>query len=132
LFSLGIIGTGLLAIPVLAGSAAYAIGDACGWECSLENKPWEAIGFYSVIGVSTLLGVVIDWAHIDAMQALFWSAVVNGVIAAPMMAVMMAAVSRREIVGDFKPPLAIRLLGWGATAAMAAATIALIVTSLSG
>jgi len=130
LFSLGIIGTGLLAIPVLAGSVAYAIGDACGWECSLENKPWEAVGFYSVIGVSTLLGVAIDWLHVDPMQALFWSAVVNGVIAAPMMAVMMVAVSRREIVGAFKPPLAIMVLGWSATTAMSAATLALIVTSL--
>ena len=131
LFSLGIIGTGLLAIPVLAGSAAYAIGDACGWKCSLENKPWEAVGFYSVIGAATLLGVAIDWARIDAMQALFWSAVVNGVIAGPMMAVMMLAVSRKEIVGKFKPPLATLILGWGATFAMAAATIALVVTSLA-
>ncbi|MFZ2029663.1 MAG: Nramp family divalent metal transporter [Vitreimonas sp.] len=130
LFSLGIIGTGLLAIPVLAGSAAYAIGDACGWKCSLEEKPWEAIGFYGVIAASTLLGVAIDWSHIDPMRALFWSAVANGVIAAPMMGAMMFVVTREKIVGQFKAPLGVQILGWLATAMMIAATLALVITSI--
>src|SRR4029078_10691706 len=81
LFCLGIVGTGLLSIPVLAGSAAYAFGESQGWSCSLENKPWEAIVFYSVIGVATLLGLGIDFSPLDSMRALFWSAVINGFVA---------------------------------------------------
>ena len=86
IFSLGIIGTGLLSLPVLAGSAAYAFGEAQDWECGLENKPWEAVGFYSVIGVSVLLGLGIGFSQIDPIQALFWSAVINGFVAVPIMA----------------------------------------------
>src|SRR5262249_24421311 len=88
LFSLGIVGTGLLAVPVLAGSAAYAFGESRGWKCGLENKPWEAVGFYSVICAATLLGVGIDFSGIDPMRALVWSAIINGVVAVPVMAAM--------------------------------------------
>ncbi len=87
------------------------------------------MGFYSVIGGATLLGVVNRLVPIDPMRALFLSAVTNGVIAAPMMAVMMIAVSLRKIVGEFKPPLAITVLGWGATAAMTAVPVALVFAS---
>ena len=87
LFSLGIIGTGLLSLPVLAGSAAYAFGEAHGWKCGLENKPWEAVGFYSVIAAATLLGIGIDFSPLDPIKALFWSAVINGFVAVPVMAV---------------------------------------------
>ena len=89
LFSLGIIGTGLLAVPVLAGSAAYAVGEARGWPTGLDNMPWQARGFYAVIGAAMLLGLGIDYSRLDPIKALFWSAVVNGVIAVPMMAAMM-------------------------------------------
>ena len=89
LFCLGIIGTGLLAIPVLAGSAAYALGKSQGWKCGLENKPWEAVGFYSVISVATLLGIGIELVKVDPIKALFWSAVINGSVAVPIMAAMM-------------------------------------------
>ena len=100
IFSLGIIGTGLLAVPVLAGSAAYAVGETRGWKIGLEHKPWEAVGFYSVIGAATLVGIVIDWSPLDPIKALFWSAVVNGVVAVPIMAAMMIVVSRASAMGE--------------------------------
>ena len=101
LFSLGIIGTGLLAVPVLAGSAAYAIGESRGWKIGLEHKPREAVGFYSVIGLATLLGLAVDYSPIDPIKALFWTAVLNGVISVPIMAAMMIVVSRRHEMGPF-------------------------------
>lgn len=127
LFSLGIIGTGLLSIPVLAGSAAYAVGETRGWTCGLDNKPWEAIGFYTVIGAATLLGVGLDLLKIDPIQALFWSAVINGVIAVPMMVVMMLVVSRRDQMGRFIAGPTLKLFGWLATAVMAVAAAAMFV-----
>ena len=127
IFSLGIIGTGLLAIPVLAGSAAYAIGESRGWKASLESMPWQAKGFYSVIGAATLLGIGIDWSSIDPIKALFWSAVINGVAAVPIMAVMMLVVSKREAMGKFTASRSMRVFGWLATAVMAAAAVAMLV-----
>jgi NRAMP (natural resistance-associated macrophage protein)-like metal ion transporter len=126
LFTVGIIGTGLLAVPVLAGSAAFAVGDSRGWQSGLEYKPWEALGFYSVIGAATLLGIGIDWSPISPMKALFWSAVLNGVIAVPIMAAMMVVVSRRKAMGRFTANPALLVLGWAATAIMGAATISMI------
>jgi len=126
LFSLGIIGTGMLAIPVLAGSTAYAIGESRGWKTGLESRLLEAKGFYSVIAVSTLLGIGIDWSPIDPIKALFWSAVINGVVAVPIMAVMMIVVSRASTMGDYTAPLPLRLFGWAATAVMAAAAVAMV------
>jgi NRAMP (natural resistance-associated macrophage protein)-like metal ion transporter len=125
LFALGIIGTGLLAVPVLAGSAAYAFGESRGWTCGLENKPWEAVGFYSVIGAATLLGVAIDFSGLDPMRALVWSAVVNGVVAVPVIAAMMWVASRRDQMGQFRASKPLRWLGWAATAVMAAAVAAM-------
>lgn len=126
LFSLGIIGTGLLAVPVLAGSAAYAVGEARGWRCGLEHRPWEAVGFYSVIGLATLLGIGIDWSPIEPIKALFWSAVINGVVAVPIMAMMMLVVSRHEAMGKFTATPRLKLFGWIATAVMAAAAAAML------
>lgn len=125
LFALGIIGTGLLAVPVLAGSTAYAIGEVRGWKTGLEKKPREAVGFYGVIVVSMLVGVGIDWSPIDPIKALFWSAVINGVVAVPIMAAMMIVVSRKSAMGEFTASLPLRLFGWIATAVMAAAAIAM-------
>ena len=127
LFSLGIIGTGLLAVPVLAGSAAYAVGETRGWKCSLEQKPWEAVGFYSVIAMATLFGIAIDWSPLDPIKALFWSAVVNGVVAVPIMAAMMVVVSQHRLMGRFTGSTGLMITGWAATAVMAAAAIAMIV-----
>lgn len=126
LFALGIIGTGLLAVPVLAGSAAYAIGESRGWKCGLEHKPWEAVGFYSVIGMATLLGIAIDWSSIDPIKALFWSAVINGVVAVPIMAAMMLVARRRKAMGKFMIGTRLYFFGWAATVVMAAAVAAMI------
>jgi Mn2+/Fe2+ NRAMP family transporter len=127
LFSLGIIGTGLLSLPVLAGSAAYAFGESQGWKCGLENKPWEAAGFYGVIATATLLGIGIDFSPLDPVRALFWSAVINGFVAVPVMAAMMCVGSRRRQMGRFIiSPLAL-ILGWTTTAVMAAAALAMLV-----
>jgi NRAMP (natural resistance-associated macrophage protein)-like metal ion transporter len=126
LFALGIIGTGLLAVPVLAGSAAYAIGESRGWKCGLEHKPWEAVGFYAVIGLATLLGIAIDWSPLDPIKALFYSAVINGFVAVPIMAAMMLVVSRGSAMGKFTARPRLQLFGWAATIVMAAAAIAMI------
>ena len=126
IFSLGIIGTGLLAIPVLAGSAAYAIGESRGWQTGLENRPWEAKGFYAVIGAATLLGIGIDWSPINPIKALFWSAVLNGVVAVPIMAVMMVVVSLKSAMGKYTASLTLKIFGWAATAIMAAAAVSIV------
>lgn len=127
LFSLGIVGTGLLAVPVLAGSAAYAVGEARGWKCGLENKPWEARGFYAIIGLAVLCGLAINWFDVDPIKALVWSAVVNGVIAVPIMAVMLIVAGRRAQMGRFVAGRPLMVLGWTATAVMAAAVVAMFV-----
>ena len=125
LFSLGIIGTGLLAVPVLAGSAAFAVGESRGWKVGLEYKPWEAAGFYSIIGLATLIGVAIDWSPLDPIKALFWSAVINGVVAVPIIAAMMVVVSKRSAMGKFTASGLLQFFGWAATAVMATAAIAM-------
>jgi Mn2+/Fe2+ NRAMP family transporter len=130
LFALGIIGTGLLAIPVLAGSAGYAVAEAAGWKTGLDNMPWQARGFYLVIGAAMVLGLGIDWSPLDPIQALYWSAVLNGVIAVPMMAALMVvAVSRRKM-GEFRAGWLLGGLGWISTAVMAAATVTMLYVNL--
>ncbi|MBD9375595.1 Nramp family divalent metal transporter [Rhizobium sp. ARZ01] len=127
LFSLGIVGTGLLSIPVLAGSAAYAFGESQGWKCGLENKPWEAQGFYGVISAAVILGLGIEFFEIDPISALFWSAVINGCVAVPVMVAMMTVVGKRSVMREFTAPLLLKLGGWAATAAMAAAVAGMVV-----
>ena len=130
LFSLGIIGTGLLAIPVLAGSAGYAVADALDWKTGLDNMPWQARGFYSVIGAAVLLGLGIDWSPLDPIRALYWSAVLNGVVAVPMMAALMYVAGSRRKMGEFRAGWVLGGLGWLSTAVMAAATATMIYVSL--
>jgi NRAMP (natural resistance-associated macrophage protein)-like metal ion transporter len=127
LFSLGLIGTGLLAIPILAGSAAYAAAEARGWQTGLERPLAEARPFYIVIAVAIVLGIAVDFSPLDPIKALIWSAVLNGVIVVPIMAAMMIVASRRKIMGDFVAALWQRLLGWAATAIMAVAAIAMFI-----
>ncbi len=127
LFSLGIIGSGMLALPVLAGASAYALCETRGWKVGLEKKPLEAIGFYAVIALGTLLGLAIDYSPLDPIKALFWSAVLNGVIAVPIMATMMIVASRRSEMGDFVATLGQRIFGWTATVVMAAASVTMFV-----
>ena len=101
LFSAGIIGTGMLAIPVLAGSSAYAMAGAFKWKNSLERTPMRAKQFYGIIAVSTLIGIALGFTSIDPIKALYWSAVINGVISVPIMVVMMLMAVRPEIMGQF-------------------------------
>jgi Mn2+/Fe2+ NRAMP family transporter len=123
LFALGIIGTGLLAVPVLAGSAAFAVSETRGWRHGLEYKPQQALRFYAIIVAATMAGVAIDFLHINPIRALFWSAVLNGVVAVPLMAAMMILVGRRKIMGRFVAEPMVLAFGWAATLVMAAATI---------
>lgn len=122
LFALGIIGTGLLAVPVLAGSAAYAITEMLGRTGSLAARPLKAKFFYGTIAATTLAGGLINFAGLDPARALYWAAVVNGVLAAPLMAVMMLIVRNKAAMGDLVLPQRATWLGWTATAVMAAAT----------
>jgi NRAMP (natural resistance-associated macrophage protein)-like metal ion transporter len=128
LFSLGVVGTGLLAVPVLAGSSAYAVGESHRWSVGLEKTPIAAWRFYGVIAVSTLVGILLNAVHLDPVKALFWSAVVNGVVAAPIMVMIMLLASRRNVMGSFKLPVRLKVLGWIATTVMAAAAVGMFVT----
>jgi NRAMP (natural resistance-associated macrophage protein)-like metal ion transporter len=125
IFALGIIGTGLLAVPVLAGSAAFAVSETRGWKEGLEYQPQQAVRFYSIIVAATVAGVVLDWANVNPIKALFWSAVLNGIAAAPLMAAMMILASRRKVMGKFTCSRPLSIFGWAATAIMAAATLLL-------
>jgi Mn2+/Fe2+ NRAMP family transporter len=127
LFSAGIIGTGLLALPVLAGSAAYAVSESFGWRMGLEQEPWEAPGFYAIIVASMVLALAVVFSPVDPIKALFWSAVLNGVIAVPIMAGMMLVGSRPKEMGAYTATLSQRIFGWAATAVMAVAAIAMFV-----
>jgi len=118
LFAGGIIATGLLAVPVLASSAAYAVAEAFGWQEGLERHWREAKKFYAIIGIATLAGTALDFTPVDPMKALYWSAVINGVVAVPIMAAMMLLVSRERVMGAFVASRRTRWLGWGGTALM--------------
>ena len=128
LFAAGIIGTGVLAIPVLAGSAAYAVAEAMKWPIGHGLEPAEAKGFYSIIALATLLGAGIDFTPIDPIKALIWSAVLNGIIAVPIMAVMMRMAVRPDIMGTFTITPRLQRLGWFATVVMAIAVAAMLVS----
>jgi len=128
IFSLGIVGTGLLAVPVLAGASGYAVCGIGGWTASLEHKPHRARVFYAVIALGMALGVGLDWSSIPPMKALFWSAVVNGVVAVPILVGLMLLVARRDIMDKFTAPPALKIFGWLAVAVMGIAAIAMIVT----
>jgi NRAMP (natural resistance-associated macrophage protein)-like metal ion transporter len=121
LFSLGILGTGLLALPVLAGSAAYAVGEALRWPVGLERKASEAKAFYAVLALATLIGLSLNFAKINPIHALVWSAIINGITAAPVMCFLMLMASNRKVMGKFALPLYLKVLGWAATLIMALA-----------
>lgn len=130
IFALGVIGTGLLAVPVLAGSAAYAICEARKWPVGLARKPLEARAFYATIVIATLSGVVITFSPLDPIKALFWSAVINGVVSVPVMTMMMLIGSNATIMKDFRISGALKYIGWLATAVMLAASAGMIITSM--
>jgi Mn2+/Fe2+ NRAMP family transporter len=128
LFAAGIIGTGLLAVPVLAGATAYAAAGAFGRRAGLEHKPQSAKFFYGVLIVASVAGIALNLTPLDPIKALYWSAVINGVAAVPLMVVMMLMGSQSKVMGKFTMPWPIKICGWTATAAMAAAAIVMFVT----
>jgi NRAMP (natural resistance-associated macrophage protein)-like metal ion transporter len=132
LFALGIIGTGMLAIPVLAGSAAYGVSEAFGWHATLEAKAPDAVGFYTIIAAATVIGFGLGFTGIDAIHMLVWSAVLNGIVAVPIMAMMMVIVANSRLMGRFKAKSWLIVLGWVGTALMAVAVLALFWASLAG
>jgi len=123
LFALGILGVGLIGVPVLAGSAAYALCEAMGWKWGLERKATDARGFYGVIAVSVLAGLVIQYSPISPMKALFWSAVINGIVAVPLMVVILLLVTKSAVMGDYTASRPIIILGWIATVVMGLAAV---------
>jgi Mn2+/Fe2+ NRAMP family transporter len=135
LFAAGIVGTGLLAVPVLAGSAAYAVGEALKWPTGLDRKPLAAKGFYGVLAVATLVGLAMNFpavqrhTHLTPIRALFWSAVINGVVAVPIMVVMMLMTDNKKAMGKFAGSSQfLRVFGWLATGVMGAAAVGLFLT----
>jgi Mn2+/Fe2+ NRAMP family transporter len=128
IFALGILGTGLLAVPVLAGSSAYALAEAMQWKAGLSRSPQEAKRFYATIVAGTLIGVGINFINIDPIKALFWSAVINGIAAVPLMIVMMIMTMQPSIMGRFTLPGWLWAIGWVSTAAMACAVVTMFAT----
>ena len=129
-FAAGIIGTGLLTLPVLSGSAAYAVGELFSWHVGLARRPFRAKAFYAVIAAATVIGVGLNFTAIDPVKALYWSAVLNGVVAVPVMIVMMHLSMRPSIMAGYTLPLPLQILGWIATVVMAIAAVAMVVTWL--
>jgi len=123
LFAFGILGVGLIGVPVLAGSAAYALAEAMGWQSGLERKATDARGFYGVIAVSVLAGLFIQYSPISPMKALFWSAVINGVVAVPLIVVIILIASRKSTMGAFTSSRSIVVLGWITAAVMGLAAV---------
>jgi NRAMP (natural resistance-associated macrophage protein)-like metal ion transporter len=128
LFAAGIVGTGLLAVPVLAGSSAYAVAEAFDWRIGLGRRVRQARGFYAILAIATLLGVALNFTPVDPIRALYWSAVINGVIAVPIMVIVMLLSARSEVMGDFIVTGRLRALGWAATIVMAIAVVVMLAT----
>lgn len=128
IFALGIIGTGLLALPVLAGSAAFALGEALDWPVGLARKPRQARAFYATIAAATVVGALLNFTAMDPVRALFWSAVLNGVVAVPVMVMMVVMAVRPQVMGEFVIGRALKSMGWLATAAMALAAFGMFAT----
>jgi Mn2+/Fe2+ NRAMP family transporter len=127
LFAIGILGVGLIGVPVLAGSAAYALAEAMGWNSGLERKATDARGFYGVIAVSVLAGLFIQYSPISPMKALFWSAVINGIVAVPLVVVITLIASRKSVMGAFTSSRSIVILGWITAAVMGLASVLMFV-----
>ncbi|MER8423523.1 divalent metal cation transporter [Mesorhizobium sp. M1403] len=128
IFAFGIVGTGLLAVPILAGAAAYAIGEARRWPVGLSRRPKEAVAFYCTLAAATGLGAAITFSPIDPIKALYWTAVVNGVVAVPVMTVMMIMTAQPKVMGDFTVKGWLRWLGWASTIAMAMCMVGMLMS----
>ncbi|HEY1301001.1 MAG TPA: divalent metal cation transporter [Stellaceae bacterium] len=131
IFAVGIVGTGLLAIPVLAGSAAYAVAEGRRWTVGLAREPREAAAFYTTLAIAALLGIGINFTPVNPIKALYWSAVINGVVAVPVMVILMLMTADRKIMGEFTIGGALRVMGWLATAAMALCVVGMFATWLA-
>jgi len=125
IFALGIVGTGLLAIPVLAGATAYAVGESRQWPVGLARKPKEAVAFYGVLALSGGIGIALNFTPINPISALYWSAVINGVLAVPVMVLLMLMARHRNVMGRFVVGGPLYWLGWLSTAAIAVAVAAM-------
>lgn len=132
LFAVGIIGTGLLAVPVLAGASAYAVAETVGIKEGLGKKLGSAPGFYAVIAISTLVGMSLDWLGINPMKALYYTAVLNGLTAPPLMALVIVISNRKDIMGQFINSRVSNIMGWTITLIMALAGVMLIVNLVTG
>jgi Mn2+/Fe2+ NRAMP family transporter len=132
LFALGIIGTGLLSIPVLAGSAAYAFGETIKCKVGLSLRPLEGRTFYGAIALATLVGVALNFTSINPIKALYYSAVINGLVAVPVIACMMLIASNKKVMGRFKIEGALLYLGWTTAGVMALAGLGMLVTAIFG
>jgi NRAMP (natural resistance-associated macrophage protein)-like metal ion transporter len=129
LFTVGLIGTGMLGVPVLAGSSAYAIAEAMAWGASLDRRPRLAPKFYAVLAIAMALGVVLDRVGLDAVKMLFWSAILNGVLAPPLIVLVVLLSSDRTVMGEHVSPPLLKWLGWITAAVMAAAAVAMFIAS---
>ncbi|MDB5617560.1 divalent metal cation transporter [Tardiphaga sp.] len=125
IFALGIVGTGLLAIPVLAGSTAYAVGEGRRWAVGLDRKPREAAAFYTVLALAAAIGIALNFTSINPISALYWSAVINGVLAVPVMILLMVMSRRRDVMDEFVIRGPLYWLGWLSTGAMALSVVAM-------
>jgi len=128
LFTLGLIGTGMLGVPVLAGAAAYAVAEASAWRGTLEDRPRLARKFYAVVAAAMILGLALDYFGIDAVKMLFWSAILNGVLAPPLIALVVLLTSTKKVMGDRVNSTILKWLGWATAVIMAAAAIAMFAT----
>src|SRR5258708_3014957 len=128
LFALGLIGSGFLAVPVLTGSCAYAVGEAFGWQCGLDEKLRTAPRFYALITGSTLVGMLINFLKVEPGTALFWTAVINGVLAPPLLILIMLVSNNRKVMGDRVNGKLTNFLGWTTAVLMSAAALAMFVT----
>jgi Mn2+/Fe2+ NRAMP family transporter len=127
LFTLGLIGTGMLGVPVLAGSGAYAVSEAMHWRGSLEDRPRRAPRFYAVLAVAVLLGLVLNYLKLNAVRMLFWAAVLNGMLAPPLIILVTLLSSDRSVMGERINPFILTILGWLTAAVMLAATVMMFV-----
>ena len=128
LFAVGLIGCGILAVPVLTGSSAYAIGEAFGWKCGLNEKLRNAPRFYAIIIGSTLAGVLINFLRVPAVTGLFWTAVINGVLAPPLLVVIMLISNNKKVMGKRVNGRLTNFLGWTTTILMSAAALGMFLT----
>ena len=130
LFTLGLVGTGMLGVPVLAGSAAYAVAEAAAWRRGMDEKVHSAKNFYAVIGVAMIIGMALNFAHFNAIRLLFWSAVVNGLLAPPLIVIILIVCNNAEVMGEHRNSWGLNVLGILAGVIMSGAAIGLFVSWL--